>query len=80
MLLITVILVISIAATLPQIYQTRTTGSTGDFNRVNLILNLATNILLAAYGYQKKDWGIFTLGAWFSGYWAFILSVNIRTK
>jgi hypothetical protein len=80
MQLITVILVISIAATLPQIYQTLTTGSTGDLNRVNLILNLITNVLLAAYGYQKHDWGIFTLGAWFTGYWSFLLLINIRPK
>lgn len=67
------IFLIAAAATLPQIYQTLTTGLTRDLNGWNLTLNLVTNMLLAVHGYLQRDGGILLLGAWFTAYWGCLL-------
>ena len=75
--LTTLILVIAVGATLPQLYQTFLTGNTGDFNTLNLILNNLTNILLGAHGYLIGDNGIFLLGTWFTVYWSILLGLKL---
>jgi len=73
-----IIFVIAVVATIPQLYQTFNTPKMGDFSILNLVLNDATNILLAIYGYLSGDMGIVLLGAWFTIYWSILLSIKLR--
>ena len=73
-----IIFVIAVVATIPQLYQTFNTPKMGDFSILNLVLNDATNILLAIYGYLIGDMGIVLLGAWFTIYWSILLSIKLR--
>jgi uncharacterized protein with PQ loop repeat len=76
--LTSIILVIAFAATLPQLYQAFKTESTGDFNSVNLFLNMIANALLGVHGYITRDNGILALGVWFTIYWSILFGIHLR--
>lgn len=60
--------IVSIVATLPQLYSTLQTGRLRDHHPYTPILSFLANILLLVHGYQTKDVGVLVLGAWFSLY------------
>jgi uncharacterized protein with PQ loop repeat len=60
--------VLSIVATLPQLYSTLSTGLLRDHHPYTPILATLANALLMIHGYRTKDTGIFVLGAWFTFY------------
>lgn len=60
--------VVSIMATLPQLYNAFQTGKLRDHHPYSLVLSLIANLLLLVHGYRTKDMGILVLGAWFSFY------------
>lgn len=60
--------IVSIVATLPQLYSTLQTGLLRDHHPYTPILAVIANVLLLAHGYQTRDIGIIVLGAWFSFY------------
>lgn len=74
----TIIFIVSFSATLPQLIQTISTGTTRDFNGWNLGLNLITNILLAVHGYLQRDSGLTAIGVWFGFYWSVLLGMKWR--
>lgn len=60
--------IVSIVATLPQLYSTLQTGKLRDHHPYTPVLALIANILLWIHGYRTKDMGVLALGAWFSLY------------
>jgi hypothetical protein len=58
-------LILSIIATLPQLYQTLTTGLVRDYHEWSPIIAIAANFFIALQGYVRKDIGLMILGAWF---------------
>jgi hypothetical protein len=79
-ILSTILFVVSAAATVPQLYQTLTTGQTRDFNVWSLILNMITNILLGLHGYFTGDIGLFLVGTWFMIYWSILFSFKVAPR
>lgn len=73
-----IIFIVSFSATLPQLTQTISTGTTRDLNFWNLVLNLLTNLLLGIHGYMIKDMALAAIGVWFSFYWSVLLSIKWR--
>ena len=61
-------LVLSILATLPQLYQTVTTGSVRDHNQWSPIIAIGANFFIALHGYTHRDYGLVFLGGWFIMY------------
>jgi hypothetical protein len=74
----TALFVVSASATVPQLYQTLTTGQTRDFNVWSLILNMITNILLGLHGYFTGDTGLFLVGTWFVIYWGILFGFKVK--
>ena len=60
--------ILSIVATLPQLYNTLATGLLRDHHPYTPILATLANALLMIHGYRTKDIGIFVIGAWFTFY------------
>jgi hypothetical protein len=60
--------IVSIFATLPQLYYTIRTGVLRDFHPVTLGSNILGNLLLVGHGLQQKDVGVMLLGGWFTLY------------
>lgn len=60
--------IVSILATLPQLYSTLQTGLLRDHHPYTPVVAFIANILLLVHGYRTKDLGILVLGAWFSFY------------
>lgn len=73
-----IIFIVSFSATLPQLTQTISTGTTRDLNVWNLVLNLFTNLLLALHGYFMKDTSLIAIGVWFTIYWSVLLRMKWR--
>jgi len=73
-----IIFIVSFSATLPQLTQTISTGTTRDLNFWNLVLNLLTNVLLGVHGYMIKDMALAAIGVWFSFYWSVLLAIKWR--
>jgi hypothetical protein len=73
-----IIFIVSFSATLPQLTQTISTGTTRDLNFWNLVLNLLTNLLLGVHGYMIKDMALAAIGVWFSIYWSVLLAIKWR--
>lgn len=69
---------ISFASTVPQLYQTISTGKTRDLNLWNLVLNTIVNLLLALHGYRTADTGILAIGVWFTLYWGLLGALKWR--
>jgi uncharacterized protein with PQ loop repeat len=74
----TIIFIVSFSSTLPQLAQTLSTGTTRDFNLLNLVLNLITNLLLSLHGYNIADTSLMAIGIWFSIYWGILLGLKWR--
>jgi hypothetical protein len=70
------IFIIAFSATVPQLYQTLSTGLTRDLNFTNLVLNLLTNILMGVHGYLRGDVGLIAIGIWFTMYWSTLLALK----
>jgi hypothetical protein len=79
-ILSSLIFIISFSATVPQLYQTLTTGQTRDLNLWNLVLNLLTNLLLGVHGYFLADTALFAIGAWFTLYWSILLGLKLKNR
>jgi uncharacterized protein with PQ loop repeat len=60
--------VLSMFATLPQLYRTVSTGVLRDFHPTTLGIGVLANLLLAAHGLRKNDMGIVVFGVWFAVY------------
>jgi uncharacterized protein with PQ loop repeat len=60
--------IVSIFATLPQLYYTIRTGVLRDFHPVTLGSNVLGNLLLVGHGLQQNDVGVMLLGGWFTIY------------
>lgn len=58
-------LLLSILATLPQLYQTLTTGLVRDYHEWSPVIAIAANFFIALQGYVRKDVGLMILGVWF---------------
>lgn len=70
-------LVLSVVATLPQLYQTVLSKSAGDFNEWSPAIAILSNCFIAAHGYNRKDYGILFLGVWFIFYNSVLLSYKL---
>lgn len=77
-ILSSLIFIVSFSATVPQLYQTLTTGTTRDLNVWNLVLNLITNLMLALHGYYLADLALMAIGVWFSFYWTILLGLKVK--
>jgi len=73
-----IVFLMAFTSTIPQIWHTIKSGSTGDFNGWNLFLNLVVNILLMLHGVYSSDIGITALGGWFVIYWLILLRYKIK--
>lgn len=60
--------ILSVVATLPQLYQTLSTGLVRDHNEWSPIIAIGANFFLALHGYIRKDIGLMVLGGWFIMY------------
>lgn len=58
-------LLLSLLATLPQLYQTITTGLVRDHNEWSPRIAMVANLFLALHGYRQKDYGLLLFGLWF---------------
>lgn len=58
-------LVLSVLATLPQLYQTISTGLVRDHNEWSPLLAMLANFFLVLHGYVRKDYGLMLFGLWF---------------
>ena len=58
-------LLLSVVATLPQLYQTITTGLVRDHNEWSPRIAIVANFFLATHGYMRKDYGLMLFGVWF---------------
>lgn len=58
-------LLLSLFATLPQLYQTITTGLVRDHNEWSPRIAIVANFFLALHGYTRKDYGLVLFGLWF---------------
>lgn len=58
-------LLLSLLATLPQLYQTITTGLVRDHNEWSPRIAIVANFFLALHGYSQKDYGLMLFGVWF---------------
>lgn len=61
-------LALSIIATLPQMYQTLSTGLVRDHNEWSPIIAIGANFFLGLQGYVRNDIGLMVLGGWFIMY------------
>jgi hypothetical protein len=77
-LLSNVIFLIAFSATIPQLYQTVSTGKTRDLNVWNLGLNMFTNVLLGFHGYYQADFGLLAIGVWFTLFWGTLLALKVN--
>ncbi len=66
--------ILSVLATLPQLYRTVSTGVLRDFHPTTLGIGIFANILLALHGYRTNDMGIVLFGAWFAVYNGILLA------
>ena len=57
--------VLAIAATLPQLYQTFSTGLVRDHHPWSPLLAMLANVFLVFHGYTRKDYGLMLFGLWF---------------
>lgn len=60
--------ILSVLATLPQLYRTIRAGVLRDFHPTTLGIGVLANILLALHGYRTNDMGIVLFGVWFAIY------------
>lgn len=58
-------LLLSVVATLPQLYQTITTGLVRDHNEWSPKIAIFANFFLVLHGYARRDYGLVMFGAWF---------------
>ena len=58
-------LLLSVVATLPQLYQTVSTGLVRDHNKWSPLIAIVANFFLAFHGYVRKDYGLMLFGVWF---------------
>jgi hypothetical protein len=58
-------LLLSVVATLPQLYQTVSTGLVRDHNELSPLIAIVANFFLALHGYTRKDYGLVLFGLWF---------------
>lgn len=58
-------LLLSVVATLPQFYQTLTTGLVRDHNEWSPVIAILANFFLSIHGYARKDYGLMLFGLWF---------------
>ncbi len=58
-------LLLSLLATMPQLYQTISTGRVPDHNKWSPKIALVANCFLALHGYVRKDYGLMLFGLWF---------------
>jgi hypothetical protein len=77
-ILSSLIFIVSFSATLPQLAQTISSGTTRDLNLWNLVLNLITNLLLALHGFYLQDTALMAIGIWFALYWSILLGFKSR--
>ena len=56
---------LSVLATLPQLYQTISTGLVRDHNEWSPRIAIVANFFLALHGYIRKDYGLMVFGLWF---------------
>lgn len=61
-------LLLSVISTVPQLYQTLTTGLVRDHNEWSPRIAILANFFLALHGYIRKDYGLVFLGGWFIMY------------
>lgn len=73
------IFIVSFSATLPQLTQTISTGTTRDLNIWNLALNILTNLLLGFHGYYIRDTSLMAIGIWFTVYWGILMGFKWRS-
>lgn len=69
--------ILSILATLPQLYKTLKTGLLRDHDEYTIVFSFIANILLSIHGYQTKDIGIAIFGVWFTVYNGVLLSFKL---
>ena len=60
--------ILSVFATLPQIYKTVSTGSVKDHSEWTPVIAFVSNIFIALHGYIRKDYGLVFFGLWFMMY------------
>lgn len=66
--------ILSVLATLPQLYRTIQSGVLRDLHPTTPTVAIVANSILALHGYQTKDIGIVLFGVWFVIYNTVLLS------
>ena len=49
-------------------------------NGLNLLLNLIGNLLLGIHGFYTRDFGLISIGIYFTIYWAFLINYKLSEK
>jgi uncharacterized protein with PQ loop repeat len=66
-------LVISVIATLPQLWQVIQTNEARDFNTTSIVLSLVANTLIGAEAVRRGATATIVLTIWLLAYWAILL-------
>lgn len=71
---------LSILATIPQLYRTLKAGKLKEFHPTTLMLAILANVFLVIHGYLNKDIGVMLFGGWFAIYNAIMLDIVRKTN